>query len=103
MKFILASQNRHKLVEMQDILSAHGVEVVLQGDLGLHVEVEETGSLLCGERHAEGKSCHGGQRPFLPLPTTPAYAWTLSMVRRASTPPGTAVRSWTMWAAISCC
>ena len=44
MKFILASQNRHKLVEMQDILSAHGVEVVLQGDLGLHVEVEETGS-----------------------------------------------------------
>ena len=44
MKFILASQNRHKLVEMQNILSAHGVEVVLQGDLGLHVEVEETGS-----------------------------------------------------------
>ena len=44
MKFILASQNRHKLVEMQSILSAHGVEVVLQGDLGLHVEVEETGS-----------------------------------------------------------
>ena len=44
MKFILASQNRHKLVEMQDILAAHGVEVVLQGDLGLHVEVEETGS-----------------------------------------------------------
>ena len=39
MKFILASQNRHKLVEMQDILAAHGVEVVLQGDLGLHVEV----------------------------------------------------------------
>ena len=39
MKFILASQNRHKLVEMQSILSAHGVEVVLQGDLGLHVEV----------------------------------------------------------------
>ena len=38
MKFILASQNRHKLVEMQSILSAHGVEVVLQGDLGLHVD-----------------------------------------------------------------
>ena len=33
-----------KLIEMQDILSAHGVEVVLQGELGLHVEVEETGS-----------------------------------------------------------
>ena len=43
MKFVLASQNKHKLVEMQDILSAHGVEVVLQSDLGLHVDVEETG------------------------------------------------------------
>lgn len=44
MKFILASQNQHKLVEMQNILSAHGVEVVLQSELGLHVEVEETGA-----------------------------------------------------------
>ena len=44
MKFVLASQNKHKLVEMQQILSAQGVEVVLQGDLGLHVDVEETGT-----------------------------------------------------------
>ena len=44
MKFVLASQNKHKLVEMQAILSAHGVEVVLQSDMGLHVDVEETGS-----------------------------------------------------------
>ena len=43
MKFVLASQNKHKLEEMQAILSAHGVEVVLQSDLGLHVDVEETG------------------------------------------------------------
>lgn len=43
MKFILASQNKHKLAEMQAILSAHGVEVVLQSDLGLRVDVEETG------------------------------------------------------------
>ena len=43
MKFVLASQNSHKLVEMQAILSAHGVEVILQSDMGLHVEVEETG------------------------------------------------------------
>ena len=27
MKFVLASQNRHKLEEMRSILSAHGVEV----------------------------------------------------------------------------
>jgi XTP/dITP diphosphohydrolase len=44
MKFILASQNSHKLAEMQAILSAHGVEVVLQSEAGLHVEVEETGA-----------------------------------------------------------
>ena len=44
MKFVLASQNQHKLKEMQDILSAQGVEVVLESDIGLHVEVEETGS-----------------------------------------------------------
>lgn len=43
MKFVLASQNKHKLEEMQAILSAHGVEAVLQSDLGLHVDVEETG------------------------------------------------------------
>lgn len=43
MKFVLASQNKHKLAEMQSILSAHGVEVVLQSDIGLHVDVEETG------------------------------------------------------------
>ena len=44
MKFVLASQNPHKLIEMNDILSAHGVEVVLEKDVGLHVDVEETGS-----------------------------------------------------------
>jgi len=44
MRFVLASQNKHKLVEMQDILSAHGIEVVLQAELGLHVDVEETGT-----------------------------------------------------------
>ena len=44
MKFVLASQNKHKLVEMQSILSAHGVEVVLESDLGLSVDVEDNGS-----------------------------------------------------------
>ena len=44
MKFVLASQNKHKLVEMQSILSAHGVEVVLESEIGLHLNVEETGS-----------------------------------------------------------
>ena len=46
MKFVLASQNKHKLVEMQSILSAHGVEVVLESELGLSVDVEKTAAPL---------------------------------------------------------
>ena len=44
MKVVLASKNQHKLVEMRDILSAQGVEVVLESDAGVDVEVEETGT-----------------------------------------------------------
>ena len=44
MKVVLASKNQHKLVEMRDILSAQGVEVVLESDVGVDVEVEETGT-----------------------------------------------------------
>jgi len=56
MKFILASQNKHKLVEMQDILSAHGVEVVLQGELGLRVDVEETGTTFAENAMLKAKA-----------------------------------------------
>ena len=44
MKMVLASKNNHKLKEMQDILSAQGVEVVLESDVGADVDVEETGA-----------------------------------------------------------
>ncbi len=44
MKMVLASQNAHKLVEMSHILSEYGVELVLQSELGIHVDVEETGT-----------------------------------------------------------
>lgn len=44
MKFVLASQNHKKMEEMSEILSELGVEIVLQKDLGLRVEVEETGT-----------------------------------------------------------
>ncbi len=56
MKFILASQNPHKLKEMNDILSAHGIEVVLEGDVGLHVEVEETGSTFAENAMLKAKA-----------------------------------------------
>lgn len=44
MKAVLASKNQHKLVEMRDILSAQGVEVVLESDMGVDIDVEETGT-----------------------------------------------------------
>ncbi|MBO5035362.1 MAG: RdgB/HAM1 family non-canonical purine NTP pyrophosphatase [Oscillospiraceae bacterium] len=43
MKMVLASKNPHKLTEMAAILSQLGVEVVLESDVGVDVEVEETG------------------------------------------------------------
>lgn len=43
MKFVLASHNRGKLAELQAILESLGVEVVLEADLGLALEPEETG------------------------------------------------------------
>ena len=43
MKFVLASHNKGKLAEMQSILGDLGVEVVLQSDVGLDLEPEETG------------------------------------------------------------
>ena len=44
MKFVLASHNPNKLREMETILAAMGAQAVLQRDLGLDVDVEETGS-----------------------------------------------------------
>ncbi len=44
MKLVLASKNQKKLVEMSDILSHLGVEVVLQSQVGVDVDVEETGT-----------------------------------------------------------
>jgi XTP/dITP diphosphohydrolase len=43
MKMVLASKNPHKLTELAAILSQLGVEVVLESDVGVDVDVEETG------------------------------------------------------------
>ena len=56
MKFVLASQNPHKLVEMQEILSAHGVEAVLQSEMGIHVDVEETGETFAANAMLKAKA-----------------------------------------------
>ena len=44
MKMVLASKNAHKLTEMSAILSQVGIEVVLESDVGVDVDVEETGT-----------------------------------------------------------
>ena len=44
MKLVLASKNEKKLREMNDILSGMGVEVCLQSDVGIDIDVEETGT-----------------------------------------------------------
>lgn len=54
MKMVLASKNPHKLTEMSAILSQLGVEVVLESDVGVNVDVEETGTTF--EENAELKA-----------------------------------------------
>ncbi len=44
MKLVLASQNKKKLAEMNDILSHLGVEVCSEAEAGVDLEVEETGT-----------------------------------------------------------
>lgn len=43
MKFVLASQNKHKQKELQTILQPYGITLLLQSELGIQVNVEETG------------------------------------------------------------
>jgi len=44
MKVVLASKNRHKLVEISKITEKFGIELVLQSELGIDIDVEETGT-----------------------------------------------------------
>lgn len=44
MKIVLASKNKHKLVEISKITEKFGFELVLQSELGVDIDVEETGT-----------------------------------------------------------
>ena len=44
MKVVLASKNPHKLVEISQITAKFGIELVLQSELGINMDVEETGT-----------------------------------------------------------
>ena len=44
MRVVLASKNQHKLVEISKITEKFGFELVLQSELGVDIDVEETGT-----------------------------------------------------------
>ena len=44
MKVVLASKNKHKLIEISEITEQFGFELVMESELGLDIDVEETGS-----------------------------------------------------------
>ena len=44
MKVVLASKNKHKLVEISRIMEKLDIQLVLQSDLGVDIDVEETGT-----------------------------------------------------------
>lgn len=70
MKFVLATQNPKKLKEMSAILGELGVEVVSEADLGVKIEVEETGETFARIRFSR-----------------PRPSW-----RRRSSPPSRTIR-----------
>ena len=44
MRVVLASKNPHKLVEISKITEKFGIDLILQSELGVDIDVEETGS-----------------------------------------------------------
>ena len=76
MKYVLATHNPGKLKEMGAILARFGVEVVSPKDLGLTVDVEETGTTFAENAMLKAKAiCAAAHLP--PSPMTPACVWTL--------------------------
>ena len=56
MKFVLASHNKGKLAEMQAILGELGVEVVMPADVGVDIDVEETGTTFAENAALKAKA-----------------------------------------------
>ena len=66
MKYVLATHNPGKLKEMGAILARFGVEVVSPKDLGLTVEVEETGTTFAENAMLKAKAiCAAAQLPAI--------------------------------------
>ena len=66
MKVVLATHNPGKLKEMEDILARFGVEVVSPKDLGLTVDVEETGTTFAENAMLKAKAiCAAAKLPAI--------------------------------------
>ena len=99
MKFVLASHNRKKLAEMQEILRELGVEVVLQSDVGLDLEPEENGTTFA--ENAAIKAMAVMQASGLPAIADDS-GLCVDALNGALLPPDTA--AWTVTRpAIACC
>ena len=56
MKIVLASKNPHKLVEIRQITDKFGFELVLQSELGVDIDVEETGTTFEENSYIKAKA-----------------------------------------------
>ena len=56
MRFVLATHNPGKLKEMSGILEKFGIEVVMPADLGVDVDVEETGTTFAENAMLKAKA-----------------------------------------------
>ena len=66
MKFVLATHNPNKIREMGAILGQFGVEVVSPKDLGITVDVEETGSTFAENAMLKAKAiCKAADLPAI--------------------------------------
>ena len=66
MKFVLATHNPKKLKEMSEILSGLGVEVVSPGELGIDLDVEETGTTFAENAMLKAKAiCEAAKLPAI--------------------------------------
>lgn len=66
MKFVLATNNQGKLKEMAAILGELGVEVVGPRDLGISMEVEETGTTFAENAMLKAKAiCEAAKLPAI--------------------------------------
>ena len=102
MKFVLATHNPNKIREMGAILGQFGVEVVSPKDLGITVDVEETGTTFAENAMLKAKA-------ICELAKLPAIADDSGLCvdalngGPACIPPGMAARDWTTRAGIPCC